>query len=57
MMLNIVILAAGKGTRMLSEDPKVLAPIGGQPLLAHVIKTATQLTTEPPIVIVGHGAD
>ena len=56
-MLNIVILAAGKGTRMLSEYPKVLAPIGGRPLLAHVIETATQLTKLPPTIIVGHGAD
>ena len=56
-MLNVVILAAGKGTRMLSDLPKVLAPIGARPLLYHVIKTASQLTELPPTVIVGHGAD
>ena len=42
---------------MLSEDPKVLAPIGGRPLLAHVIETAHQLTNMPPTIIIGHGAD
>ena len=56
-MLNIVILAAGKGSRMLSETPKVLAEIGGQPLLAHVVETATQLTSSLPTIVVGHGAD
>ena len=56
-VINVVILAAGKGTRMMSNYPKVLAPIGGQPLLAHVIETATELTKAPPTVIVGHGAD
>ena len=56
-MINIVILAAGKGTRMLSNYPKVLAPIGGRPLLAHVIETATQLTKASPTVVIGHGAD
>lgn len=56
-MLNVVILAAGKGTRMLSELPKVLAPIGGRPLLSHVIETAAELTTSTPTVVIGHGAD
>ena len=56
-MLDIVILAAGKGTRMLSELPKVLAPIGGRSLLSHVIEIAAQLTEAPPTVVVGHGAD
>jgi bifunctional UDP-N-acetylglucosamine pyrophosphorylase / glucosamine-1-phosphate N-acetyltransferase len=56
-MLDIVILAAGKGTRMLSDLPKVLAPVGGRPLLSHVINTAAQLTEVPPTIIIGHGAD
>ena len=56
-VINVIILAAGKGTRMLSNNPKVLAPIGGRPLLAHVIETATELTKSPPTIIIGHGAD
>ncbi|MFC2562775.1 MAG: NTP transferase domain-containing protein, partial [Kingella oralis] len=43
MPLNIIILAAGKGTRMYSRQPKVLHPIGGKPMLAHVIQTAQTL--------------
>ena len=38
--LHIVILAAGQGTRMKSRLPKVLQPLGGRPLLAHVIEAA-----------------
>jgi len=56
-MLNIVILAAGKGTRMKSALPKVLQTIAGKSLVAHVIKTAKTLTDNPINIIVGHGAD
>ena len=56
-MLDIVILAAGKGTRMQSELPKVLHPIAGKPLVEHVIQTAAPLTDQPLNIIVGHGAE
>ena len=42
-MLDIVILAAGKGTRMQSSLPKMLHPIAGKPLVEHVIQTAKTL--------------
>jgi len=54
---NIVILAAGKGTRMFSRHPKVLHPLAGQPLLAHVIDTARALRPRRIIVVHGHGGD
>ncbi len=57
MSLAVVILAAGKGTRMNSDLPKVLHPLAGVPLLAHVIKTAKALNPEEIHVVVGHGAD
>ncbi len=55
--LNIVILAAGRGTRMRSEQPKVLHAIGGQSLLAHVLATARALKPTRICVVIGHGAD
>jgi bifunctional UDP-N-acetylglucosamine pyrophosphorylase / glucosamine-1-phosphate N-acetyltransferase len=57
MSLSIVILAAGQGTRMRSELPKVLHPIGGMPLLRHVINTASQLDPDSIHVVFGHGGD
>src|SRR5258708_7300 len=54
----IVIMAAGKGTRLKSRRPKVLHEIGGQPLLAHVIAAARQvLPAEDIYAIVGHEAE
>ena len=53
--LNIVILAAGKGTRMKSDLPKVLHPLAGKPLIAHVLAAADQLNPETICVIYGHG--
>jgi bifunctional UDP-N-acetylglucosamine pyrophosphorylase / glucosamine-1-phosphate N-acetyltransferase len=54
----IVIMAAGKGTRLKSSRAKVLHEIGGQPLLAHVIKAARQIVPAGDIhVIIGHQAD
>src|SRR3954466_5774817 len=54
----VVIMAAGKGTRLKSKRAKVLHEIGGQPLLAHVIKAAQQIVPAEHIhVIVGHQAD
>lgn len=55
MKLNIVILAAGQGTRMKSALPKVLHPIGGKPMLAHVISSAKILNAKKIIVVYGHG--
>lgn len=57
MALKVVILAAGKGTRMRSNIPKVLQPLAQQPLLQHVVNTAKQLQSETIITIVGHGAE
>ncbi len=57
MGLAIVILAAGKGTRMHSTLPKVLHQVGGKPLLQHVLETARNLKPEQIITVVGHGAE
>jgi bifunctional UDP-N-acetylglucosamine pyrophosphorylase/glucosamine-1-phosphate N-acetyltransferase len=54
--LNIVVLAAGQGTRMKSQQPKVLQPLAGQPLLAHVLNTAAALNPSQVIVVTGHGS-
>ena len=56
-MLDILILAAGKGTRMRSDLPKVLHPIGGKALVQHVANTARQVGGEQLLIIVGHGAE
>ncbi len=55
--LNVVILAAGKGTRMHSGLPKVLHEIGGKPMLGHVLESAMALRSERTIVVYGHGGD
>ena len=55
-MLEVIVLAAGRGTRMKSELPKVLHPIGGKPMVACVLDTARQLGAERIHVVVGHGA-
>ncbi len=57
MALNIVIMAAGKGTRMKSNLPKVLHKLAGQSLLQHVLKTAAELKAERIVTITGHGAE
>jgi bifunctional UDP-N-acetylglucosamine pyrophosphorylase/glucosamine-1-phosphate N-acetyltransferase len=57
MSLDIVILAAGQGTRMRSALPKVLHPIAGKAMLAHVIDTARQLKPQGIHVVIGHGAE
>ena len=55
--LNIVILAAGKGSRMYSETPKVLHELAGRSLVEHVIVTAQSLSPEYITLVVGHQAD
>ena len=57
MSLSIVIMAAGKGTRMKSARPKVLHKLAGRPMLAHVIGTTATLQAAQQIVITGHGAE
>jgi len=57
MSLKIVILAAGKGTRMRSEHPKVLQTVGPYSLLEHVIRVSNQLGSARPIVVYGHGGE
>ena len=57
MVLDIVIMAAGKGTRMKSRHPKVLHRLAGRPLLAHVLATTAALGEHPTWVVTGHGAE
>ncbi len=57
MSLDIVILAAGQGTRMRSALPKVLHPVAGKSMLGHVIDTARQLQPHSIQVVIGHGAE
>jgi bifunctional UDP-N-acetylglucosamine pyrophosphorylase / glucosamine-1-phosphate N-acetyltransferase len=56
-VLDVVIMAAGKGTRMKSRLPKVLHPLAGKSLVQHVIDTAQGLKARQVVVITGHGAD
>ena len=53
----MIILAAGQGRRMLSDLPKVLAPLAGEPLLAHVLALAAELKPASIHVVVGYGSD
>ncbi|MFA5083529.1 MAG: bifunctional UDP-N-acetylglucosamine diphosphorylase/glucosamine-1-phosphate N-acetyltransferase GlmU [Hydrogenophilaceae bacterium] len=55
--LNVVILAAGRGTRMKSEQPKVLHPLAGRPLIGHVLAAADSLKPERICVVYGHGGE
>ncbi len=54
--VDVVVMAAGKGTRMKSGTPKVLHRLGGRPLLRHVVDTAARLQARSVVVITGHGA-
>ena len=55
--IDVVIMAAGKGTRMKSSMPKVLHRVGGRALVQHVIDTAQSLSARRTVVITGHGAE
>ena len=55
--INVVVLAAGKGTRMFSSLPKVLHTLAGRSLLQHVLDTAAELTDSTTQVVIGHGAE
>jgi len=55
--LHVVILAAGKGTRMKSARPKVLHSLAGRPLIEHILVTVDHLKTASITLVVGHGAD
>ena len=55
--LAVIVLAAGLGKRMKSDLPKVLHPLGGKPLLLHVLSKAQSLQPKTISVVVGHGAE
>jgi bifunctional UDP-N-acetylglucosamine pyrophosphorylase/glucosamine-1-phosphate N-acetyltransferase len=57
MPVSVIILAAGQGTRMNSDLPKVLHPLGAAPLLHHAMRAAQSLDPDRMIVVAGHGAD
>jgi len=55
--VNVIVMAAGKGTRMKSAVPKVLQRLGGKPLVQHVLETAQTLAAAQIVVVTGHQAD
>lgn len=57
MSLAIVVLAAGRGTRMVSSKPKVLHPIAGVPMVFHAMRAASALHPERSVVVAGYGAE
>ena len=57
MKLEVIILAAGQGTRMKSRLPKVLHNVAGKPLLEHVVQTAQALAPRAIHVVIGHGSE
>lgn len=56
MKITPILLAAGLGTRMKSNTPKILHPICGQPMLSYALTAARAASTEKPVVVIGHGA-
>ncbi|MEX2143310.1 MAG: NTP transferase domain-containing protein, partial [Anaerolineales bacterium] len=57
MKTRVVLLAAGKGTRMRSRLPKLLHPLSGQPMLLHAIQAVEGVGESVPLVVVGHDAE
>ena len=57
MSLSIIILAAGKGTRMKSARPKVLHPVAGKAMLQHVVDTGRELDPDQVLVVIGHESE
>ena len=57
MKIKAIIMAAGQGTRMRSKLPKVLHPLLGQPLIQYSLATASRVTGESPVVVIGHGGE
>ncbi|HMS95895.1 MAG TPA: bifunctional UDP-N-acetylglucosamine diphosphorylase/glucosamine-1-phosphate N-acetyltransferase GlmU [Tabrizicola sp.] len=57
MQVSVIILAAGQGTRMNSDLPKVLHPLAGAPLLHHAMRAGQSLEPDRTVVVVGHGAE
>jgi bifunctional UDP-N-acetylglucosamine pyrophosphorylase/glucosamine-1-phosphate N-acetyltransferase len=55
--LDVVILAAGKGTRMKSQLPKVMHAVGGRPMVVHVVQTAQALAARRVVAVLGHGIE
>src|SRR4051812_18857126 len=55
--VDVVIMAAGKGTRMKSRSPKVLHRLAGRALIDHVVDTAHALSARRIVVVTGHGAE
>jgi len=53
----VAVLAAGRGTRMRNDLPKVLHPLAGFPLIAHVLRTAAAIAPQRTVVVLGHGAE
>lgn len=57
MKITSIILAAGQGTRMKSNLPKVLHPICGKPMVWHALQAAKVVSQETPVMVIGHGAE
>ena len=57
MPLSVIILAAGHGTRMRSDRPKVLQPLAGRPMLAHLLDTVACVGADAVYVVYGYGGD
>ena len=55
--IDVIILAAGMGTRMKSSKPKVLHELLGKPMVEYILDAVKDLCSEPPVVVVGSGAE